>query len=175
VRVTIANRDTGCTARRTAVGLIDELEPEADHQFVIHDWRALRGELVAVPRRHSSMVLLPSPSEAVNSGHLKKRVGLDPRALDEADRRLGAVEQAEALADRLDGPSSPTHSASSRSCGGDFPAAPVRARSGSCRTTGPMMSKLTQELWPLAAQRPVSGHFIGRVIRNRPSCCAMNV
>jgi hypothetical protein len=113
------------------VGLIDELEPEADHQFVIHDWRALRGELVAVARRHSSMVLLPSPSAAVNSGASPERVGLDPRDLDEADRRLGAVEQDEALgaveqdealADRLDRPSSPTYSASYRSCGGDFPA-----------------------------------------------------
>jgi hypothetical protein len=109
------------------VGLIDELEPEADHQFVIHNWRALRGELVAVPRRHSSMVLLPSPSAAVNSGASQERVGLDPRDLDETDWRLGAVEQDEALADRLDGPSSPRYSASHRSCGGDFPAAPVRA------------------------------------------------
>jgi hypothetical protein len=101
-RVTIANRDTGCTALRTAVGLIDELEPEADHQFVIHVWSALRGELVAVPRRHSSMVLLLSPSAAVDSGASQQRVGLDPRDLDETDRRLGAVEQDEALADRLD-------------------------------------------------------------------------
>ena len=37
-QLTIANRDTGCTALRTAVGLIDELEQEADHQVVIHDW-----------------------------------------------------------------------------------------------------------------------------------------
>ena len=97
------------------------------------------------------MVLLPSPSAAVNSGASQERVGLDPRDLDEADRRLGAVEKDEALADRLDGPSSPTYSASYRSCGGDFPAAPVRARSGYCRTTGPMMSELTMELSPLAA------------------------
>ena len=81
-QLTIANRDTGCTALRTAVGLIDELEPEADHQFVIHDWRALRGELVAVPRRHSSVVLLPSPSAAVNSrGASQERVGLQRERL----------------------------------------------------------------------------------------------
>jgi hypothetical protein len=105
-RVTIANWDTGCTALRTAVGLIDELEPEADHQFVIHNWRALRGELVAVPRRHSSMVLLPSPSAAVNSGASQERVGRDPRDLDEADRASALSSRTRRSPNRLDRPSS---------------------------------------------------------------------